>query len=397
MKTVQIKLASETYNITVGHDLLKDCGNWVKKCLTANTKKIVIVSNQKVFGLYGEIVLNGLETVGFQCLVCLIGDGEKYKNFRTLEKILKFCGQQKISRTDAILALGGGVVGDLAGFAASIYLRGIAFLQIPTTLLAVVDSSVGGKTGINTEFGKNLVGAFHQPSGVLVDIQTLKTLPKRELTAGFCEVIKHGVIGGKDLFETTSDFLKQYPPAKFNKFFDLADFIRQSENLIAEQVAFKAKIVAGDEKEEISRDDSQSRKILNFGHTVGHALEKITDYRRFKHGEAVGYGMLVAAEISKNLDIFPKHELKSLNEVVHLAGKLPNAADLSHEAILNALSHDKKNIGNSLKWVLPETIGKPRIVDAKEISEQIIRKSLQTAFGEKLNGKRNNRINKQIS
>ncbi len=192
MKKVSVKLNGNQhqYEIKIGHDLLNDCGNWAQKYLSGNTKKIVIVTNAKVFRLYGEIVKSRLENSGFEVSVWKIGDGERYKNFRSLEKTLKFFSENKLKRTDGVVALGGGVVGDLAGFAASIYLRGVSFLQIPTTLLAMIDSSVGGKTAVNSEFGKNLIGTFYQPNGVLIDVETLKTLPRRELVAGFCEAVK---------------------------------------------------------------------------------------------------------------------------------------------------------------------------------------------------------------
>ena len=170
-----------------------------------------------VFRLYGEVVKKSLERAGFDVFVCLIGDGERFKSFRTLQKALDAFSENGLSRTDVVLALGGGVVGDLAGFAASVYLRGVGFLQIPTTLLSMIDSSVGGKTGINSNYGKNLIGAFYQPKGVLVDVKTVLTLPKRELTAGFCEAIKQGAISNRKLFEQTAAFLEKYEFKKIGR------------------------------------------------------------------------------------------------------------------------------------------------------------------------------------
>ena len=188
------------YEIKIGHNIQNDCGEWARKSLSKDTRKIALVSNRKVFSLYGETVEKSLKKAGFDTFVWLMKDGETHKNFRSLETALKFFSRHQIKRTDAVVALGGGVVGDLAGFAAAIYLRGIDFLQIPTTLLAMIDSSVGGKTAVNTEFGKNLVGAFHQPKGVLIDVETLKTLPRRELTAGFCEAVKQAAIAEPKTF-----------------------------------------------------------------------------------------------------------------------------------------------------------------------------------------------------
>lgn len=379
MQNVEIKLdgSPHSYRISIGHNLLAACGGWAKNCLSKKTQKIVIVSNKKVFGFYGGAVKKSLEDCGFDVTVRLIGDGERYKNFRVLENTLKFFSEQKLKRTDAVVALGGGVVGDLAGFAAAIYLRGIAFLQIPTTLLAMIDSSVGGKTAVNSGFGKNLIGAFYQPHGVLIDVETLKTLAKRELTAGFCEVVKQAAIADKELFAQTAGFLHEFPVNKFKKHFLNIIFFDSLQKLIAAQVAFKAKIVSQDEKENVARTDGRSRKILNFGHTVAHALEKVTNYKRFKHGEAVGYGILVAAEISKLVANFVQDELKSLNDVVRLTGELPTADDLDVEKIFDAIAFDKKNVGHTLQWILLEKIGEPKIFSGKNIPESIIKKSLR--------------------
>jgi 3-dehydroquinate synthase len=374
MQNVSVKLSSHSYNIGIGHNLLQTCGTWAKSCLDEKTCKVIVVSNKKVFGLYGEKVRKSLENTGFEVFVHLIGDGEKYKNFRTLEKTLKFFSENKLKRTDAVIALGGGVVGDLTGFAASIYLRGISFLQIPTTLLAMIDSSVGGKTAVNSDFGKNLIGTFYQPNGVLIDAETLQTLPQRELVAGFCEAIKQGAIGSRDLFDETANFLQFNPLKGFIPTFNATN---ELETLLANQVKFKAEIVANDEKEDILRTDSRSRKILNFGHTIGHALEKITAYKRFKHGEAVGIGILVAAEISNKLDLLNQHQLNLLNDVLHCLGKFPKTSDIEIESIVEAILFDKKAVGKSVQWILLEEIGKPKIISGVEIPEYILKKSVQ--------------------
>jgi 3-dehydroquinate synthase len=250
IKTVTVKLENNPhqYVVEIGHDLLANSGAWAQRCLSPRTRKIALVSNAKVFGLYGEAVRGGFENQGFQTRVFLMKDGEKHKNFRVLESLLKFLGENKLTRSDAIVALGGGVVGDLAGFAAAIFLRGLAFLQMPTTLLSMIDSSVGGKTGVNSSFGKNLIGAFHQPRGVLIDVGTLKTLPRRELVAGFCEAVKQAAIADRNLFDQTADFTKNFPLVKFKNSFSNEKFVGALENLIAAQIAFKAQIVMQDEK-----------------------------------------------------------------------------------------------------------------------------------------------------
>ena len=365
------------YEIKIGHNIKNDCGEWARKSLSKDTRKIALISNRKVFSIYGETVEKSLQKADFDVFVWLMKDGETHKNFRSLETALKFFSRHQIKRTDAVVALGGGVVGDLAGFAAAIYLRGIDFLQIPTTLLAMIDSSVGGKTAVNTEFGKNLVGAFHQPKGVLIDVETLKTLPRRELTAGFCEAVKQAAIADRKLFDQTGEFLKKYSPNNFKKHFSNTEFIKELESLINNQISFKADIVAQDAKENIGRKDAKSRKILNFGHTLAHALEKATDYKYFKHGEAVGYGIIFAVELSKKLDIFDANELNLLNDVVVRVGTLPKLDNIKPEVLIENFAFDKKAIGDSLQWVLLEAIGKPKIIENKNIPKSAIKSTLR--------------------
>ena len=220
-ETVTVNLSGKPhqYKIEIGNNLLKECGSWAKSCLPKTAKRIAIISNRKVFSLYGEVVAESLKNEGFEVFIWKMGDGERFKSLSSLEKALEFFSRSGLTRSDVALALGGGVVGDLTGFAASIFLRGISFLQIPTTLLSMIDSSVGGKTGVNSAFGKNLIGTFHQPNGVLIDVATLQTLPRRELTAGFCEAVKQGAIANKILFNQTAEFLQNYSPSKFKKYF----------------------------------------------------------------------------------------------------------------------------------------------------------------------------------
>ena len=386
MEKVSVKLnqTAHRYEVEIGSNLLETSGAWARRCLSPKTKKIAVVSNRKVFGLYGEAVKKSFENAGFQVFAFLMKDGEKYKNFRTLEEALKFFGEKKLTRTDAVVALGGGVVGDLAGFAAAIYLRGVAFLQIPTTLLVMIDSSVGGKTAVNTANGKNLIGAFHQPNGVSIDVETLRTLPKRELTAGFCEAVKQGAIAGRKLFAQTAEFLEKYSPNEFKKYFTDEKFLAELEKLVAAQVAFKAEIVMQDERESADRADAKSRKILNFGHTLAHALEKVTDYKRFKHGEAVGHGILFAAALSKKLDFFSEGELKLLNDVVQRAGILPSLRNVNAEDIFKALAFDKKVVDDSLQWILLKRIGEPLIYQNKNISPTVLETTVKDFLIERI-------------
>ncbi len=369
----------EGYQIEIGASALDRLGAVARESLSPRTSRVAVVSNRRVFGLYGARAVESLRGAGFTVAHWLMGEGERFKNLRTAERALRFLSETGLERSDAVVALGGGVVGDLAGFSAALYLRGVSFIQAPTTLLAQIDSSVGGKTGVNTEAGKNLVGAFHHPRAVVIDTETLQTLPRRELTAGWCEAIKQGAAGDPALFLRTVEYLDyeqhgeklaRRPEAR----------ARQLAQLIAAQCAFKAQIVAGDEREDVGRADARSRRILNFGHTVGHALEAVTRYRRFRHGEAVGHGMIAAAEISKRLGLLASSELELLREAVRLAGRLPRADDLEAELIRRALRADKKSVGGRVQWVLLEKIGRARVVDGKEVSARVLRAALRSAL-----------------
>jgi 3-dehydroquinate synthase len=337
-------------------------------------RRVGIVSNERVFGLYGREVKRSLKTAGFSATEWLMPEGERYKSFRSLEKAVTFLSENRFERDDLVLALGGGVVGDLAGFSAAIYLRGLPLVQVPTTLLSQIDSSVGGKTGINLTTGKNLVGAFHQPSSVFIDTETLVSLPPRELVSGFCEMVKQALISGRSLFEMTVECLEKQAHER--------DFLLSPkfEELIAAQCSFKASIVANDERESTSRTDTKSRRVLNFGHTTAHALETITNYRYFRHGEAVGYGMLVAAELSRNLGLIDSGDLESLRDAVRLCGRLPRADHLDTNRIIGAVKHDKKSVSGQINWVLLEGIGRPRIVEGRLISAKSLRHSLRNGL-----------------
>ena len=365
--SVKTRSAASAYDVTVAGGSLLEVGMWASNILGHSARTVCVVTNKTVLGLFGKQVNFLLRREGFRPYFHLVADGEEAKSFVSLEATLTAFGKIKLSRTDVVLALGGGVIGDLAGFAASIYLRGVPFLQVPTTLLSMIDSSVGGKTGINTGFGKNLVGSFYQPKGVLIDPMTLGTLPERELTAGFCEAVKQGALSGPKLLNSTRKLLDE------RSAFDSAEY----ESFLSDQIHFKARIVAGDERESTAKTDAMSRKILNFGHTFAHALEKVTNYSYLKHGEAVGWGILFAAELSKKLELLSLDEVKSLNDVVHRAGALPPISNIGPSEILEAFKHDKKNIGSSLQWVLLRGIGKPVIVPGSEISASLIRSTVK--------------------
>ena len=376
---IEFERVSDDYEICVGADLLNTIGDFAKNLLSEKTRKICLFSNPKVYALYGKRAEQSLKNAGFDVSAFLMKDGERHKNWRSLEAALAFFSEQKLTRVDAVVALGGGVVGDLAGFASAIYLRGIPFIQVPTTLLAQIDSSVGGKTGINSATVKNSIGAFYQPRGVLVDIGTLQTLAPRELAAGFYEVVKHAALSGEALFAQTQNFLRKFSLEQFPELFARknADFLTALQDLIAANIAFKAEIVAGDERETVGRNDNRSRKILNFGHTIGHALEQLTGYKQLKHGEAVAYGMLAAADLSKRLGKLNENDINLLNEVLLSVGKLPELKNTASEQVIAALAHDKKAVGDSFKWILLERIGRAAITDNKEIPFEFVRDSLR--------------------
>lgn len=256
VRSVKVKIdgRASQYDVRIGSSVLHELGAWVSA--TSSPSSVAIISNKAVYSLYGEPARRSIEAAGIRTYVHLIGDGERFKNLKTLEGTIKFLSESSIQRSDAVLALGGGVVGDLAGFAAAVHLRGVPFLQVPTTLLAMIDSSVGGKTGVNSAFGKNLIGAFHQPAGVLIDTDVLKTLPRRELTAGLCEAVKHGAISGRKLLSLTAGFLMSRGVDG-----EIKNTSSSIRDLIEKNIRFKASVVSGDEKESVERKGPKSSTL----------------------------------------------------------------------------------------------------------------------------------------
>ena len=377
MQSISVRVPAREikYEIRIGAGLIGENGEAGRKVMGRSARRAALISNRRVFDLFGERVLRALRSSGVDVNVWLMPDGEQHKSMRSLDQALAFFSKSGLERNDVVIALGGGVVGDLAGFAAATYLRGVAFIQVPTTLLAQIDASVGGKTGINTGAGKNVVGAFHQPRLVLIDTDTLQTLPQRELTAGWCEAVKQGAVGDRKLFDRTARLL-----GRCGTDLSLCPDSQKSQTEVCATIAahcrFKAAIVAGDERESTERTDRRSRKILNFGHTTAHALESVTNYRRFRHGEAVGYGIIVAAEISKSLGMLKPGELESLRKAVRACGQLPRADDIEIDELIKAMRGDKKSVKGHIKWVLLEEIGKARIVDGAEIRARVLRRAL---------------------
>ena len=296
--------------------------------------------------------------------LALIPEGERAKSFPTVTRLLNRFSELRMTRQSTVIALGGGVVGDVTGFAASMYMRGIAVVQAPTTLLAQVDSSIGGKTGINFRTVKNLVGAFHQPSLVLTDIDTLRTLPIREYRSGLYEAIKYGIICDRALFEDFDagrDLLVERDP-------------NATERLVARCAAIKGDVVSRDEKE------GDLRRVLNLGHTVGHGLETAARFRGLKHGEAVGHGMIAAVRISHALGHMKKDDAQRVESVIRSIGSLPAISGLKLRLIMEAIQHDKKVRDGRIHFVLPLEIGRVQITNA--VSLELVRDTVKDLIDE---------------
>ncbi|MDB5777440.1 MAG: aroB [Herbaspirillum sp.] len=345
--TLQVDLGERSYPITIGRNLLQDADLMAQRIAG---KRVVIVTNTVVGPLYLDQVSATLKRAGKQVGSIVLPDGEEEKNWSSLMLIFDALLRDKCDRHTTLIALGGGVIGDLTGFAAASYMRGIPFVQIPTTLLAQVDSSVGGKTGINHPLGKNMIGAFYQPQAVIADTDTLLTLPQRELAAGLAEVIKHGAITDAAFFdwiEANIDQLVTYDSAA------LAYAIRRSCEI-------KADIVRQDERE------GGLRAILNFGHTFGHAIESGLGYGKWLHGEAVGCGMVMAADLSHRLGYIDAQARDRIKALTAAAGLPVIAPDLGKTRWLELMQVDKKNAGGEIKFILIKPLGVPLITNAPE-------------------------------
>jgi 3-dehydroquinate synthase len=308
-----------------------------------------IVSSPRVWRLHGASVARGLPAAPPGPI--LVPDGERHKQLSTVQRVYDALVRAGADRSTVLVVVGGGVLTDLGGFAAATYLRGVPVVQVPTTLLAQVDAAIGGKVGVNHPLGKNLIGAFHQPRLVAIDPLLLSTLPRREFRAGLYEVVKYGVIASQSLFDQIADHLQPI--------FDREPAVLMP--VIAECCRIKAEVVGTDERE------LGLRRILNFGHTVGHALEAVTRYRRFRHGEAVAYGMRAAAHLAAARGALSVEAVQSLDALLTRMGPLPAVGDLRVSACLEAMRHDKKVVGGMLHFVLPVAIGQTAVVtDVKE-------------------------------
>jgi len=353
-----VETATQSYPVFIGYGLLDKLGEKMKKAALSGTA--TIISDENVFSLYGSKVEGILKDTGFVVNSFVVPPGEKAKNMDYAIKIYDFLVEHRAERDDIIIALGGGMVGDLAGFVAATFLRGTFWIQVPTSLVAMVDASIGGKVGVNHPEGKNLIGAFYQPNLVLADCQTLITLPRRELTSGWAEVIKHGLILDEEFvqfLESNVDKLTKLEP----------DLLHRA---IARSAAIKAQVVSQDEKEREGK-----RTVLNYGHTIAHGLEAATQYKRFLHGEAVAIGMVGAAKLSQRLGLLPSAAVKRQQALLQKFGLPTGFSGLGLTEITRAMELDKKVKGKAIRWVMLQDIGK--VVIRSDVPQQEVLAVLQ--------------------
>ncbi len=355
MRKVKVRLGRNSYEILIGSGILSRLGYWLREGSFAD--KLVVITSPSLKGLYGDALEQNLSREGFKVTALLVPDGEEQKSLETAGRLYNELSDCNAERTTPILALGGGVIGDLAGFVAATYLRGVPLVQIPTSLLAQVDSSIGGKVALDHCQLKNKIGAFYQPRLVASDITALTTLPAEEISDGLAEVIKYAVIWDKEFFAYLEENLGR---------------IRSLDGGVLETVVFrsatvKARIVEKDER------DFGLRHILNYGHTLGHAIETASDFR-VRHGRAVAIGMVAAGRIAGKLNIFGKDEQIRLERLIQTADLPTEIPDLDVEAITQAMEHDKKVLEGRIRFVLPRSIGEVFITD--EVTPSLIEQVL---------------------
>lgn len=344
MKTIHVNLSADSYNIYIGKDILAKVGEIVAK--DKEPCKTLLITDENIEKIYGDVVAESFRQNNFDVKLLSLPPGEEQKNIENALLLYDNCFAHKLDRKSLIVALGGGVVGDLSGFIAATFMRGIPYIQIPTSLLAQVDSSIGGKVAVNHPKGKNMIGCFYQPKAVFIDTNTLSSLPSKEMVAGIAEVIKYGVIRDAELFaflEKSMDAILQLQDEALLK-------------IIATSCQIKANVVEQDEKEK------DLRAILNYGHTIGHAIETVTHYKQYRHGEAVAIGMLYATKIAIELGIADTSVFDRQLSIMKNLG-LSIQTGLKSEDIIKALYTDKKTVSGRLRFVLPTKIGEVIISD----------------------------------
>jgi 3-dehydroquinate synthase len=359
MLEIPVELGERRYTVSVGHGLAR----LLPDVLAAlRGRRTVLVASRRVFALHGGAVERGLRALG-PVHVALVPDGERFKSRSTLESLYDAFLEARLGRDGLVVAFGGGVVGDVAGFAAATWMRGVDWVGIPTTLLSMVDSSVGGKVGINHARAKNMIGAFHQPRAVVIDPAFLATLPPRELRSGAYEVLKCAILGDRALFAA----IRGAPPG-------IRGWDRVAlESAIATACRIKAEVVEKDERE------GGLRRVLNLGHTLGHALEAETRYRRFTHGEAVGWGLVGAAWIARRRGLLPEAAYDAIASAVDHVGPRPCVSDLPARRVLEALSRDKKARKGRVPFVLPTAVG--RVVIRDDVRRDEVARALRVMAG----------------
>ncbi len=359
MLEIPVELGARRYVISVGHGLARQLPEVLA---TLGRRRTVVVASRRVWTTHGRSLARSLRGLG-EVHTCLVPDGERYKSRRTLEAVYDAFLEARLGRDGLVLALGGGVVGDLAGFAAASWMRGVDWVVVPTTLLAMVDSSIGGKVAINHARAKNMIGAFHQPRAVVIDPAFLATLPEREFRSGAYEILKCAVLGDDALFTSLSG-----APA------GLLGWKRPDvDNAIATACRIKADVVERDERE------GRLRHVLNLGHTIGHALEAVTGYKRFTHGEAVGWGLVGASWIARHRELLAQPAFEAIASAVDHLGPRPRISDLGVPRILEAISHDKKARAGRVPFVLPVAIG--RVVVQDDVTRGEITRALRVMAG----------------
>ena len=343
MQTIRVKTASEKYDVVAGSGLIGSLAPRIERVYGRLPRRVFVLTSAPVWGLWGQRLQQSFAGAP---VVLFLEPGEKHKTLSSVEGLLREMAQAGGDRGSLLIAFGGGIVGDVGGFVASIFMRGIPYVHVPTTFLAQVDSSVGGKTGVNLPEGKNLVGSFHQPLAVFADIGALATLPDRELRAGLMESVKAGIIRDRSLVRYMEEHVDEV----------LGRDLKALEKVIAASIRMKAGVVNRDERE------SGLRMILNFGHTVGHALEQATSYKVLLHGEAVGWGMVAALHLARQRGTITRAQFERLENLIDLYGPLP-ALKLRTAKVVAATVGDKKNVGGVKRFVLPVGIGDAGVVE----------------------------------
>ena len=362
MSDIRVEAASASYTVHVDRNLLASLAQ-VTAGLAKKISQVFIVTSPNINELWGEPVRSGFEALGKTVTTLTIPAGEQHKRMATIERLLEELAQHGADRDTLLVALGGGVLGDMTGFLAAIWMRGVPFIQVPTTLLSQVDSSVGGKTGANLAAGKNLVGAFYHPLAVFADLDTLSTLPPRELRAGLQESVKAGVIRDADLFV----FMEKHAASI------AAGDLSTLQPVIEASIRMKANVVEEDERE------SALRMILNFGHTVGHAIEAATNYKQLLHGEAIGWGMIAAVRLAQSRNVLDEASATRIANLVHAFGPLP-PFEAEAQRLVTLTGSDKKKRSGTLSFILPTSIGTVDIV--RDVTEAELLTAVETMLAE---------------